>query len=303
MERQQITADLVRELVREHFPQWAHLSVTPVDRSGWDNITMRLGHEYVVRLPSGPDYAAQVHKEQTWLPRLAPHLSLSIPQPVALAQPCDTFPRPWSVYKWLQGEPPTLPHNEYDYAVLADQVGTFLNQLQHIDPAQGPTAGWHCFNRRSCPSAWHESAHESFASISDFVDPQSLNAVWTLACGSTWTGQPVSFHGDMSPANMLFNDNQLTSAIDFGTCGVGDPACDLVIAWTLFDRQHRHRFRESVNADEAMWARARGWMIWKAATTLRSAKTRGDARPQDSGTQYGWRQGALEVIHNVLAET
>jgi aminoglycoside phosphotransferase (APT) family kinase protein len=55
--------------------------------------------------------------------------------------------------------------------------------------------------------------------------------------------------------------------IDFGTCGVGDPACDLVVAWTFLSGESRLAFRDAVQQDEATWARARGWALWKAVVT------------------------------------
>jgi aminoglycoside phosphotransferase (APT) family kinase protein len=60
----------------------------------------------------------------------------------------------------------------------------------------------------------------------------------------------------------------LSAVIDFGTCGVGDPVCDLVIAWTLFTGDSRAAFRAAVGLDPATWARARGWALWKALISL-----------------------------------
>ncbi len=58
--------------------------------------------------------------------------------------------------------------------------------------------------------------------------------------------------------------------IDFGTAAIGDPACDLVIAWLFFDGHSRQVFRDTVGAYAGMWARARGWALWKAALVLAS---------------------------------
>lgn len=45
---------------------------------------------------------------------------------------------------------------------------------------------------------------------------------------------------------------------------IGDPACDLVIAWTFLTAQSREVFRRILQPDNATWARARGWALWKA---------------------------------------
>jgi len=55
--------------------------------------------------------------------------------------------------------------------------------------------------------------------------------------------------------------------IDFGCCAVGDPACDLVAAWTLFDARSA-TFKDGMQLDAATWQRARGWALWKALITF-----------------------------------
>jgi aminoglycoside phosphotransferase (APT) family kinase protein len=46
---------------------------------------------------------------------------------------------------------------------------------------------------------------------------------------------------------------------------VGDPACDLAIAWTFLDTQTRPVFRSALRVDEGTWRRGRGWALWKAS--------------------------------------
>lgn len=42
--------------------------------------------------------------------------------------------------------------------------------------------------------------------------------------------------------NMLMKDGKLSAVIDFGGMGMGDPACDLVIAWTYLKGKSRGIF-------------------------------------------------------------
>ena len=63
-------------------------------------------------------------------------------------------------------------------------------------------------------------------------------------------------------------DGRLAAVIDFGCSGVGDPACDLVIAWTLLTGPSRDAFRAALGVDPGTWARGRGWALWKALITL-----------------------------------
>lgn len=75
-------------------------------------------------------------------------------------------------------------------------------------------------------------------------------------------------HGDVTGTNLLVRDGRLAGVLDFGCSAVGDPACDLTIAWTCFGGESRVRFKGSVPVEESAWARARGWALWKALLHL-----------------------------------
>jgi aminoglycoside phosphotransferase (APT) family kinase protein len=125
------SVELVRRLVRELFPQWAHLAVTEVSSQGWDNRTFRLGRQLSVRLPSGDGYAGQVDREHRWLPVLGRALKTPIPSPVAKGAPSPDFPWAWSVYRWLDGTP--LDEAEtVDLVGVAADVAAFLRSLQQV---------------------------------------------------------------------------------------------------------------------------------------------------------------------------
>ncbi len=139
MNRDEITAEVAARLVAGQFPQWAELPVVPVGLNGWDNTTFRLGGQLSVRLPSGEDYVPQVSKEHRWLPVLAGQLPLPIPEPVALGRPAAGFPWPWSVYRWIEGEPACAGQIANLAAFAADLAG-FLAALHGIDASGGPPA-------------------------------------------------------------------------------------------------------------------------------------------------------------------
>jgi aminoglycoside phosphotransferase (APT) family kinase protein len=84
----------------------------------------------------------------------------------------------------------------------------------------------------------------------------------------------------------------LSAVIDFGTSGVGDPSCDLAIAWTLFGGESREVFRAALGLDDAIWARGRGWTLWKALITLADHI---DTNPSEAGI-------ARRVIDELLAD-
>ncbi|MDQ4068087.1 MAG: phosphotransferase [Actinomycetota bacterium] len=99
-------AAVVARLAAEQFHRWAGLPVIPLSPA--DNATYRLGRDLVARLPSADRDVAQVEKEHRWLPVLAGHLPLPIPHPVAMGRPSGAFPRPWSIYRWIDGDPASV---------------------------------------------------------------------------------------------------------------------------------------------------------------------------------------------------
>ena len=258
---------LVRRLVATQFPQWADLPVRPVQFDGWDNRTFRLGDDMSVRLPSAEGYASQVAKEHRWLPQLAPHLPLPIPVPLALGAPAEGYPWPWSVRRWLEGEIATVAAIA-DRPQFARALAEFLLALQGIDATGGPPAGLHNNFRGGSLAVYDGETRQALAALEGLIDTGAAAAVWAVALAATWRGSPVWVHGDMAAGNLLVRDGRLSAVIDFGCSGVGDPACDLTIAWTFLADESREVFRSAAAADNAMWARARGWALWKAMKTL-----------------------------------
>ena len=262
-ETPEISTALVEQLISEQFPQWADLPIRPVEFGGWDNRTFHLGDDMSVRLPSAAHYALQVEKEQHWLPRLAPYLPLPIPAPLAIGRPGRGYPWHWSVYRWLPGE--TATHAPIaDLGSFATTLGEFLTALQRIDARSGPPPGQHNFFRGGPLAVYDHETRWALEALEGRIDVATARVVWELALGSAWNNAPVWFHGDVASGNLLVENGQLSAVIDFGTSGVGDPACDLSISWTMFDETSRAAFRDALPLDEETWARGRGWTLWKA---------------------------------------
>ncbi len=289
----EISLSLVASLIAEQFPQWANLPIKPVELSGWDNKTFRLGKEMLIRLPSAAAYALQVQKEQKWLPILAKHLSFTISKPLALGQPSKNYPWHWSIYRWIEGESAnTLSIAELPLQQIALQLAQFLNELHTIDTNGGPLPGPHNFYRGNSPFVYDAETKAAIAQLQDFIDVDAVTSVWQKAVKSKWHKKPVWIHGDLSAGNILIKDNQLAAIIDFGGMGIGDPACDLVIAWTFLTKESRKVFKKHLNLDPDTWARARGWALWKALITL--------AALQDKNCPEAIKQ--LHVINEILEE-
>lgn len=262
-----IGVSLARRLVATQFPAWVDLPVTPVEVSGWDNRTFRLGEHMSVRLPSAEGYVPQVEKEHRWLPLLALHLPLPIPIPQAEGVPGGGYPFVWSVYGWLEGETATAERVS-DPSAFAEALAEFLTALQRINPEGGPPPGPHSFFRGGPLTTYDAETRRAIVALKDEIAAEAATAVWEAALEATWHGPPVWFHGDIAAGNLLVKDGRLTAVIDFGCSGVGDPACDLVIAWTLLSGDSREAFRAALSVDRATWARGRGWVLWKGLITL-----------------------------------
>jgi aminoglycoside phosphotransferase (APT) family kinase protein len=265
----EITLSIAVELIAEQFPKWAYLSIRPVEVSGWDNRTFRLGEEMSIRLPSAEPYALKVSKEQKWLPILAPHLSMPIPMPIAMGQPSKQYPWNWSIYRWIEGKSAnTISMGGIDLNLLAKHLAKFLNELQKISTEGAFPPGAHNFYRGDSPVVYDGETRDAIAQLRGFIDVDAATAVWEKAISSKWHKGPVWVHGDFSAGNILIKDGALAAVIDFGGMAVGDPACDLVIGWTLLSPESRKVFREDLALDPDTWARARGWALWKALITL-----------------------------------
>ena len=300
MEKTAITPELAARLVASQLPQWAQLPVTPVDLDGWDNTTFRLGEDLSVRLPSGDAYAAQVDKEHRWLPILAPQLPLPIPEPLAKGVPGCGFPRPWSVYRWLDGEHATV-ERLVDLNRFAIDLADFLGALYEIDSARGPAPGKHNFWRGGPLTVYDAETREAISALRAEIDADAATEVWEAALAATWHGPPVWIHGDVAAANLLVVDGRLSAVIDFGCSAVGDPACDLTIAWTFFSGDSQEAFRDRLPLDDGTWARGRGWALWKALITLVALNASGAERDL-AAVRFGWRLSARQVIEEVLAK-
>jgi aminoglycoside phosphotransferase (APT) family kinase protein len=249
-------ADLVRRLLREQHPQWADLPIERVPSAGTDNAMYRLGDELVARLPRIDWAVGNVAKEQRWLPVLAPQLPLAVPVPVAQGAPTEEFPYPWGVAQWLPGHMATLDGLD-DADEAARELARFVRSLRAVDATGGP----HHARGRSIRSG-DRLVRDGIAGLDGEVDGDALLAVWAEAIGAPeHDGPPTWFHGDLSYLNVLETDGRVSGIIDWGTCGVGDPAIDMIVAWSLLPAGARDVYREELGVGDAEWARGKGWVV------------------------------------------
>jgi len=253
-----IDATLVKRLLMAQFPALADQPLAIVRSTGTVNAVYRLGHDRCVRLSRMPAWAEGLKAEWQWLPVLAPQLSLAIPKPLALGAPTAWYPHPWAIYTWIEG----LPYRDdliRDEREAALDLVKFIGELRQINAAGAPRGG-----RRPL----HELdalTRTTIASLRDEIDGAAVSTVWENALAAPpWDGQPVWIHGDLLRSNLLVQHGHLCAVIDFGSVGVGDPAMDVVPAWSVFHRAGRATFRAALQVDDGTWRRARGYALHQA---------------------------------------
>jgi len=254
---------LVRTLLAAQFPEWAELPLEPVFPRGTDHAIFRLGDDKSVRLPRIEWATGQAEKEAYWLPRLAPQLPLEIPRPLALGEPGLGYPWRWCIHSWLPGEPARIERIS-DPVQAARDAAAFIEALHAIDTTGAPEA------RRGRPLApWDENARAALAKLSGEVDVAAIEAAYDAALAAPpWDRPPVWIHADLDSRNLLVRDGRLSGLVDFGGLGIGDPACDLGLAWKLFSGEAREVFRSALPFDEAAWARSRVHTVAQAVMAL-----------------------------------
>jgi len=270
MHRDEVTVDetVVRRLLTEQFPEWADVPLQPVEPRGTDNWLYRLGEELVVRLPCRERTVATLVRERTWLPRLVGRLPLEIPLPVAAGKPGAGYPWTWSVYHWLGGEN-AIDAPVADLTLAAVDLAALLEALQRVDPDGGPGPGEENFFRGAQLETFDARVRADLAQLRDEIDVEAATAVWDAALRAPGPkGSPVWVHGDLDRRNLLTRQGQLAAVVDFGCVGVGDPACDVAVAWKVLSGETRDTFRSALAIDEATWMRARGWAVSQALGAL-----------------------------------
>jgi aminoglycoside phosphotransferase (APT) family kinase protein len=271
---------LVLRLIEEQFPQWANRSVGRVEPSGTVNAIFRLGDDLSVRLPrrEGPTEAGG--REFDWLPRLAPLLPVDIPVPVAQGRPSDDYPWFWEIHTWVEGA--TVPVEEMDAIRAAEDLAAVITALQKISPTGAPVG-------RGIPLAERDQDIQSW--LAKFNGDPAVRAEWARALAAPpWNGPPVWHHGDLDVRNWLVQDGRIRGVIDWGAMGVGDPACDVMVAWKLHSATARGAFRDALPTDDATWERARGWALSQAVAILAYYT------PENNANLYSEAENWLELV-------
>ncbi|HEY1320358.1 MAG TPA: aminoglycoside phosphotransferase family protein [Streptosporangiaceae bacterium] len=283
-----IDAGLVRRLVAVQFPRLAGLPVSAVRSTGTVNAIYRLGDDLCARLPRLQRYTSDLVDELRWLPWLAPHLSLQVPEPVAVGHPAGGYPFPWAIYRWIGGQPYADELVDDERQAAAD-LARFVAELRRIDPVPGaPRAGRRPLRELDAVT------RPAIDSLRDVIDRDAATAAWERALQApAWHGTPVWIHTDLLRSNLLVDGGRLSAVIDFGAAGIGDPAADVIAAWSVFGRAGRETFRAALGVDDGTWNRARGYALHQAVLII----------PYYAGTSPGFAASARRTVGEILAGT
>ena len=233
-----------------------------------------------MRLPRRDGPTEPDRRELDWLPRLAPLLPVAIPVPVALGRPGAGYPWYWELHRWVEGE--TVPVEEIDAVQAAHDLAALVGALQRVDPAGAPPG-------RGIALA--ERDEELRYWLSRFEGDPAVTVEWERALAAPpWDGPPVWHHGDLDARNWLVRDGRISGVIDWGAMGVGDPACDVMVAWKLHSPAARDAFREALPTDDATWERSRGWALSQAVAILAYYT------PENNPTLYREAESWLDLV-------
>jgi aminoglycoside phosphotransferase (APT) family kinase protein len=258
-----IDGPLVESLIEEQFPPWSHLPLQRITSTGTDNAIFRLGSEMGVRLPRIERAVQQVDKELQWLPRLRPQLPMAVPTPLAKGEPGGAYPFPWLVCRWLEGD--DLQHRQAaDSKQFGQDLAVFVKALESVETTDGPPAG----QRGQSLLQVDRPTRAAIRGLGSAIDRNKATSVWQSALDAQpWPGPPVWVHGDLLPGNVLTHDGRLAGIVDWSSAGVGDPACEGMLAWSL-PSEARVAFRTALNFDADTWTRARGWVVQQAVLLI-----------------------------------
>ncbi|MEM5515500.1 phosphotransferase [Henriciella sp. AS95] len=285
---------LIRTLVRASFPKLSSARIRAVSQRGTDNYIYRIDDDLALRIACSDETApALICREQVALEELS-DLSLETPKLLAYGFLPAPDTRPWMICNWLEGKSLELSAHVPTEAD-ARRLALFLLDLQGCrkEPASEPAPDNHW---RGIGLAKRDTlTRKSIVTLSDAFDAGKLRRLWHASVNAatcprkdyTW------IHGDLHPGNLIVRSGALTGVIDWGLGGLGDPACDLMAGYTVFDGAARDAFAAAMNASEADWRRGRGWALSTAVIAL--------AHYRDGDTPIVRR--ARRVIETIMAES
>lgn len=256
----EVSIGLVRRLLAAQVPELAAEPIGAVASTGTVNALFRVGDRALARLPIMREWSDPAAETAT-LAFVRARMSVRVPEVLLLGEPGAGYPKPWLLLDWIDGVP-VAPGT--GGVAMADGLAAFLDELWCL-PVDGARAGY-----RAGLGPIDGAVRSSLAEAADLVDVDALLPLWDDALTApAWDRAPRWTHSDLLAPNVLATPaGGLGAVLDWEAAGIGDPACDLMSAWSIVDAEGRSRLRDTLGLDDATWRRGRGWALAQAIIAL-----------------------------------
>lgn len=248
----------------QQFPEWRDRPIRHIQSSGTVNAIYRIGNDlsarFRLRREGAKEVRARLEREARASAALARVSPFPTPEPIALGDPGEGYPMPWSVQTWLSGTVDwdgDLHGSEW----FAHDLATFIAALRSEDTGGRRFRG----KRRGGVLCDHDEwMEECFRESEGLLDVPVLRDRWRYWRELPRTGPDVMNHGDLIPGNVLLAEGRLSGVLDGGGFAPADPALDLVCAWHLLQRGPRAVLRRELGSDDLEWERGKAWAFEQA---------------------------------------
>ena len=259
-----VSTATVRRLVDGQFPRWRGLPVTRVASEGTVNAIFRLGDRLAARFPLQPGDVEPVRRslasEADAARELLGRTRFRTPEPVAVGEPGEGYPLPWSVQTWLPGVVAT-DEDPGDSVAFAHDLAEFIRGVRALDTRGRTFRGRGRGGDLRSHDEWMEVCFERSGQL---LDVPRLRRLWSALRDLPRDDDDLMTHGDLIPGNVLVSDARLSGVIDVGGLGPADPALDLVSAWHLLEPVPRQALRDALGCADLQWRRGRAWAFEQA---------------------------------------
>lgn len=254
----------VRQLLDEQFPQWRARPVVKVQTMGTVNTIFRIGSDLAARFPlvaQDPDQARlRLIAEANAAREFAAASTVPTTEPVALGEPGEGYPLPWSVQTWLPGHDATVEDPAASIEFASD-LAALIASLRCVDTRGRHFDGDGRGGRLQDHDEWLEVC---FRECEGLLDVPRMRAIWADLRTLPEVDADVMSHRDLTPPNVLVREGRLVGILDGGGFGAADPALDLVAAWHLLDGEPRDVLRTALGCSDVQWRRGMAWAFEQA---------------------------------------
>ncbi len=258
-----LTPDEAMVMIKSQFPDLEAQSIQLLGM-GWDNTAFLVNQDYVFRFPRRQVAVSLLEIEFCVLPKIAPHLPLSIPIPQWKGSPTNSYPWPFTGYRKLAGI--TACHadlSDADRMKLAQPLAHFLALLHAIplSKVQSCQLPGDLLDRLKVARLIPEIKKnlKTLASLQLLHSIQQYDSLLENTQDVDLQEQRVLVHGDFYIRHVLVNSShELAGVIDWGDVHLGNRAVDLSIAHSFLPMQAHDSFRHIYGTiSEATWQLAR----------------------------------------------